>query len=691
MKNKQNKMKTIQIAKCLLVITVFLISTIGYASLRTINCSTVAQIKAAMADARPGDEIIIAAGTYFSDSKVKDGIGKFNYFSGLADGTAANPIIIRGASSTNLPILTVPTNLRYVSPIMGITGDYWVIKDLEISHGQRGLILDTANNCKIINVKIHTIDQEGLHLRSSSSNNLVQNCKIYNCGVNSPGYGEGIYVGTDKGQHSTYAPNCDNNTIEGCNFGPNIKAECIDIKEGTQYTIVRNCTFTALGISNINSADAFMDIKGGNTFVYNNTFNADNEPNLASCIDFQQRTGTNSGYRIAIFNNTFNLGSSKAGIPTARKKGGTPSEVHIWNNTRNPNSPDFPLSDGTLNYVTQSCPSWNILPCSGGGTGGGTNTPPTASITSPGNGATFSAGTTITINATATDNGSVTKVQFYKGNTLLGTDTTSPYQYTISNATAGSYALKVIATDNNGATTTSTTVNITVNTVVVNPPTGGSCSFGTPTSAGLGSFDRITFTKMYKLGSGGPDATNFKNFKINWNLATNSLVQFGYSTNNGIPSYYNDLRSKITQNFSSSSPSVKITNSGISGLDGDYWVTKKGANLILVTKNGNYTLYFTNEVNAPSCSASREVNEINNSTFEFANVYPNPSNGVLNIDGISTESNLLIRDLQGKTVLQKTNIKNEKNIDISNLTDGLYIVTFEGNGTTKNLKLVISN
>ncbi|NJM80808.1 MAG: hypothetical protein HC854_16560 [Flavobacterium sp.] len=170
----------------------------GNATLRTINCSTVAQIKAAMADARPGDEIIIAAGTYASDAKVKDGFGKFNYFSGLADGTAANPIIIRGASSTNLPILTVPTNLRYVSPIMGITGDYWVIKDLEISYGQKGLMLDTANNCKIINVTIHHTDQEGLHLRSNSSNNLVQNCKIFETGIGDGGTGEGVYVGSDE-------------------------------------------------------------------------------------------------------------------------------------------------------------------------------------------------------------------------------------------------------------------------------------------------------------------------------------------------------------------------------------------------------------------------------------------------------------------------------------------------------------
>ena len=566
-----------------------------------------------------------------------------------------------------------------------------IIKDLEISCGQKELMLDTANNCQIINITIHHTDQEALHFRSNSTNNLVKNCKIYETGIGDGGTGEGIYIGSDQKSHSSYPPSCDNNTIEFCKFGPNVRAEGIDIKEGTQYTIVRECTFSATGISGLNSADAFIDAKGGYTFIHDNTFNADNEPKLASCIDFQQRTGTNSGYRIAIFNNTFNLGSSKAGIPTARKKGGSPSQVHIWSNTRNPSSPDFPISDGTTSVVTQSCPSWNILPCSGG-TGTGTNTPPTANITSPSNGASFTAGANITINATATDNGSITKVEFFKGNTLLGTDTTGPsYQYTITNASAGSYALKVIATDNNGATTTSTTVNVTVTSVVVTTPTGSGCGFGTPTSSGLGSFDRITFNKMYKLGSGGPDASNFKNFKINWNLGTNSLVQFAYSTNNGVPGYYVDLKPSITQNFSSSSPSVKITNSGISGLDGDYWVTKKGLNLILVLKTGGYTLYFTNETTTPSCSASRiATDEIITDDNKAISIYPNPSNGILNIRGIQTESNVLITDMQGKTVFEKRGIKDEKNIDISNLVDGLYIVTFDTKGTTKNLKLIIS-
>jgi type II secretory pathway pseudopilin PulG len=94
----------------------------------------------------------------------------------------------------------------------------------------------------------------------------------------------------------------------------------------------------------------------------------------------------------------------------------------------------------------------------------GANTPPTVSITSPADGATFTAPASITINATAADSdGTLSKVDFYRGGTtLLGTDTTSPYSYTWSSVAAGSYSLTAKATDNDGAATTSTAVNITV-------------------------------------------------------------------------------------------------------------------------------------------------------------------------------------------------------------------------------------
>jgi hypothetical protein len=92
------------------------------------------------------------------------------------------------------------------------------------------------------------------------------------------------------------------------------------------------------------------------------------------------------------------------------------------------------------------------------------NTPPTVSLTSPTANQSFVPPATVTLTATAADaNGTVSKVDFYRGSTtLIGTSTTPPYSYTWSNVAAGSYALTAKATDNAGAVTTSSAVSITV-------------------------------------------------------------------------------------------------------------------------------------------------------------------------------------------------------------------------------------
>ena len=61
----------------------------------------------------------------------------------------------------------------------------------------------------------------------------------------------------------------------------------------------------------------------------------------------------------------------------------------------------------------------------------------------------------ITITATADDsNGTVEKVEFYDGTTLLATCTSKPYEATLTGAKAGKHTLKAIATDNDGETST---------------------------------------------------------------------------------------------------------------------------------------------------------------------------------------------------------------------------------------------
>lgn len=97
------------------------------------------------------------------------------------------------------------------------------------------------------------------------------------------------------------------------------------------------------------------------------------------------------------------------------------------------------------------------------GCGTDPNIAPTVNITSPANNASFAAPATITFNANALDtDGSVSKVEFYNGNTLLGSDNASPYTYTWVNVAAGTYTITAKATDNLGATTTSSAITIVV-------------------------------------------------------------------------------------------------------------------------------------------------------------------------------------------------------------------------------------
>jgi hypothetical protein len=101
------------------------------------------------------------------------------------------------------------------------------------------------------------------------------------------------------------------------------------------------------------------------------------------------------------------------------------------------------------------------------------NQPPVVSLTSPANGSSYNAPASITVSANASDaDGSVVKVEFYSGATLLGTSTASPYSYTWTGVGAGNYTLSAKAYDNSGAVTTSGAANVTVNTVVTNACSG---------------------------------------------------------------------------------------------------------------------------------------------------------------------------------------------------------------------------
>ena len=91
------------------------------------------------------------------------------------------------------------------------------------------------------------------------------------------------------------------------------------------------------------------------------------------------------------------------------------------------------------------------------------NTPPTVSISGPQTGASYTAPGNISISATAGDvDGLITRVDFLAGTQLVGSDTASPFSATWSNVPTGMYSLTAVATDNEGATTPSAPITVTV-------------------------------------------------------------------------------------------------------------------------------------------------------------------------------------------------------------------------------------
>jgi hypothetical protein len=146
----------------------------------------------------------------------------------------------------------------------------------------------------------------------------------------------------------------------------------------------------------------------------------------------------------------------------------------------------------TMAHITAAGPVWSF-------TTAGTapnNIAPSVSITSPTSGATFTAPASLTIAASASDSdGSVAKVEFFSGDTLLATATSAPFSVTWGNVPAGTYNLTAVATDNGNAATTSGIVSITVGSAASTLPNGWThADIGATGATGGATFSNGTFS-----------------------------------------------------------------------------------------------------------------------------------------------------------------------------------------------------
>ncbi len=189
------------------------------------------------------------------------------------------------------------------------------------------------------------------------------------------------------------------------------------------------------------------------------------------------------------------------------------------------------------------------------------NLSPSVTITNPANASLILAGSNVSIGASASDDSTVTGVDFYVDGGLVGSDNTSPYSAAWI-ATAGAHALTAVAFDNDGLSTTSAVVNVTgtLPTVSITSPTNAQTvsiynyTINATASVSPGTITNVNFYVDAALA--GNDTTSPFSYIVSGAAAGAHALQAVATDSNG-NSATSSVVNVIAVNLA---PSVTVTN-----------------------------------------------------------------------------------------------------------------------------------
>ncbi len=194
-----------------------LLFCLKYLNAKNYNVTTSNELIKALSSVTAGDSIKIFDGIYTGNFKLIKKSGSFY-----------KPIIISGLSK-NVILTSGSIDNKYAFYLN--TTSYIILDGFSLTNSSKGLMIDFSNNILINNINVFNIGQEGVHFRSNSSNNTIQNSFISYTGLKDPGFGEGVYIGSayENWINDARPDLSNNNQVLNNYFGPNITAECIDI------------------------------------------------------------------------------------------------------------------------------------------------------------------------------------------------------------------------------------------------------------------------------------------------------------------------------------------------------------------------------------------------------------------------------------------------------------------------------
>jgi chitodextrinase len=268
---------------------------------------------------------------------------------------------------------------------------------------------------------------------------------------------------------------------------------------------------------------------------------------------------------------------------------------------------------------------------------------PVVSITSPANQATAKTGDVISITANATDDGTVTSVEFFVDGVSIGSDATAPYAASYT-AVQGSHTITALATDNDGAQTTTSVVNITVNNPALVPPV---VSLTSPLINATAKADDIIALSANATDDG-----------------TITKVEFFVD---GV-SVGSDVTAPYTVNYT--------------GVEGTHSITATA------TDNDGAKTTST----AVSIVVSPKVGVAIESKDGYS-VYPNPTTEYLNINfsdiNKSEKSHIQLYNVIGNLVYSKQGESQNEKINVASFAKGIYFLVISANGQNSYNKIII--
>jgi hypothetical protein len=226
-----------------------------------VNASTVGELTLALSQAEPGDCILLAAGTYpITDGSPQNAVG----LSIARSGTAGAPIIVQGTGSSTI----IDLNQR----LMYVDASYIHLRRMRLTDFPGvGLWLRGATGVVIDSVEIDDTQQEAVALKYGSHHNIIKNSWFHDTGTRSPQYGEGIYIGGWDRDGVSLDTRATDNQVLNNHFGPNVRADAVDVKEGANRTVIRGNRFDGTGsVYIIGANEALISVVANGVMIDSN-------------------------------------------------------------------------------------------------------------------------------------------------------------------------------------------------------------------------------------------------------------------------------------------------------------------------------------------------------------------------------------------------------------------------------------